>query len=171
MILLILFSSSVLTQVADRFSEIKSFKCAFIETLTVENDTFKFMGSVSIKKGKARIDVREPEKQIMIFDADSVFIWIEKDKRIKRTRTPISLSQLLFSPEDYYKVDSINNRWVYISPLKLDSTYPLSVQFNDDYFLKKIQFNQEGGKGKFTFYDYKINPEFPLTFFSINSIR
>jgi outer membrane lipoprotein-sorting protein len=87
-------------------NSIKSLECNFVEILLVQRDTLVFKGSIYAVRDKARIDVYEPEREVMIFEGDSVFIWNKQNGQIFRHETPIIFYNVLFSPSKNYKVDS-----------------------------------------------------------------
>ncbi|MBA7640066.1 hypothetical protein ES703_47730 [subsurface metagenome] len=169
MLIFLLISSSILSAVTERFSNIKTLECAFVETLEIETWSIYFSGLVFISRDGSRIEVEEPDKQIIIFKEDSVFIYIEKDNRLDKTIAPMSLSRLIFSPLDYYNIDSTIAGWTYLSAKEDIFSYPLSVFFNEKYFPERIRFTQEGVEGRFRFFKYKINPDLPDGIFSTDS--
>ncbi len=171
MIIFILTFSSILSLVTERFTNIQSLECTFVETLQIETGTFEFSGLAFIKRNESRIDVLKPDEQIIIIKGDSVFIYIKKDNRLEKMLAPISLSRLIFNPLNYYYVDSIAGGWTYLSPKDIIFSYPLSVFFNEEYFPEKIRFSQEGVEGRFRLFKYKFNPDLPDGFFSINSYQ
>ncbi|MCK4421861.1 outer membrane lipoprotein carrier protein LolA [candidate division WOR-3 bacterium] len=167
-----LISISVLSRVEERFSKVQSLECTFVETLWVENGSFEFTGFVYIVKEASRIDVKSPDEQVVIFRGDSVSIYIKKDDRLERTIAPLSLSRLIFAPGDYYLVDSIRGGWSYLS--SKDNTFfcPLAIRFDKkELFPLEIRFTQDGGEGRFYFYNYKVNPSLPGILFDIDSLR
>ncbi len=171
MIIFFLISSSILSLVTKSFIDIQSLECAFVETLQLENGTFEFSGKVFIGRDGSRIEVGKPDEQIIIFRGDSVFIYIKKDDRLEKTLAPISLSQLIFSPMEYYYVDSTEGKWTYLSPKDTTFSYPIRVLFSEEYFPRKIRFTQDEVEGRFNFFEYKLNPDIPAGFFSVDSIR
>jgi outer membrane lipoprotein-sorting protein len=170
MILVLFLVSSILTEVSEKLAKVKSLECDFNEVLFVQGDTFKFTGSVYAVKDKARIDVYKPEREVMIFESDSVFVWRELNGQVFRRQTPIILYNVLFSPSENYKVDSTGSDWIHLSPLKDGLDYPISVRLNKNYLPWKIKFMQESGVGMFTFSSYKLNKKYSESFFSLNSV-
>jgi len=168
-IILYFLISSVLNQVSDNLSSVKSLECNFSEVLMFQNDTLNFTGNVYALKDKARIDVFEPEREIMVFREDSVFIWREKTAQLFKREAPMIFYEILFSPAKSYKVDSSRLGWVYISPIKSELSYPLSVQFNKNLLPVKMKFFQESGSGEFTFTSYKLNQTYDEQFFSLDT--
>ena len=167
MIFLLILISSILTEASEKLKAIKSLECDFTEVLLLAGDTLNFQGVVYALKDKARIDVYEPEREIMIFEGDSVFIWREKTGQIYRRETPMIFYNVLFSPSTNYKVDSVSSNWVHLSPLKDEFNYPISVRFNKNLVPAKIRFIQDAGMGIFTFSSYKFNKIYPANFFSL----
>jgi outer membrane lipoprotein-sorting protein len=171
MIFVLFLISSQLTEVSEKLARVKSLECKFDEILLVQGDTMKFTGSVYAVKDKARIDVYKPEREIMIFEGDSVFVWREQNGQVFRRQTPIIFYSVLFSPSENYRVDSTSSKWMHLSPLKSELDYPISVRLNKDYLPEKIKFVQESGIGMFTFGSYKLNKTYPEDFFSLNSVK
>ncbi|MEJ2567638.1 MAG: hypothetical protein P8Z50_01975, partial [candidate division WOR-3 bacterium] len=157
MIFLLILVSPVLSDVSERLREVKSIECDFSEVLLFQGDTLNFKGTVYAVRDRARIDVFEPEREVMIFKGDSVFIWIEKTNQIYREKTPMVFYDVLFSPAKSYRVDSTNSGWVHLSSLKNKNNYPLSVKFNKNLLPEKINFVQEAGRGMFNFDSYRLN--------------
>jgi outer membrane lipoprotein-sorting protein len=168
MIFLLILISSILSDVTEKLRDVKSIECDFSEVLLFQGDTLNFKGTVYAVKDRARIDVYEPEREVMIFKGDSVFIWIEKTNQIYREKTPMVLYDVLFSPAKSYKVDSASSNWVHLSSLKGENNYPISVRFNKNFLPKKITFVQETGKGIFDFSSYRLNKTYPENFFSLD---
>jgi outer membrane lipoprotein-sorting protein len=171
MIFVLFLVSSILTDVSEKLAKVKSLECKFDEVLLVQGDTLRFTGSVYAVKDKARIDVYQPEREIMIFEGDSVFVWRELNGQVFRRQTPIIFYNVLFSPSANYKVDSTSSNWMHLSPLKNELDYPISVRLNKDYLPEKIKFMQESGVGIFTLSSYKLNKIYSEGFFSLNSVR
>lgn len=169
MIILYFLISSVLNQVSNNLSSVASLECNFSEALMFQGDTLNFTGNVYALKDKARIDVFEPEREIMVFRGDSVFVWREKTAQFFRREAPMIFYEILFSPANSYKVDSSRSGWVHISPIKSKLSYPLSVQFNKNLLPVKMKFFQESGSGEFTFTSYKLNKTYAEAFFSLDS--
>ncbi len=168
MIFLLILVSSILTEVSEKLKDVKSLECEFTEILIFQEDTLNFSGTVYAVRDKARIDVYEPEREVMVFKGDSVFIWREKTGQFYRRKTPMVFYNVLFSPSVNYKVDSISSNWVHLSSLKDGINYPISVRFNKDLLPENIKFFQETGMGKFTFSSYKLNKTYTEDFFSLN---
>jgi outer membrane lipoprotein-sorting protein len=168
MIFLLILISSILSDVSQRLREVKSIECDFSEMLVFQGDTLNFKGTVYAVRDRARIDVYEPEREVMIFKGDSVFIWIEKTNQIYRRETPMAFYNILFSPAESYKVESISSNWVHLSSLKGKNNYPISVRFNKNLLPEKINFIQETGKGLFNFSSYRLNKTYPEKFFSLD---
>lgn len=166
MIITLIIFSSILSQIEIRFSNIESLECAFVETLNVETGVIDFKGKVYISKENSRIDVKKPDEQIIIFVKDSVFIYIINDNRLERNIAPFSLSHLLYNPSDYYMIDSITEGWLFLSPKNDIFLYSISLLLNNEYLPKELQFMEEGVRGRFYFFNYKLNPELPADFFS-----
>jgi outer membrane lipoprotein-sorting protein len=169
MLFLLILISSILTEASEKLKAVKSLECDFTEVLLLQGDTLNFGGTVYAVKDKARIDVYEPEREIMIFEGDSVFIWREKTGQIYRRKTPMIFYNVLFSPSTSYKVDSTSLSWVHLSPLKEELNYPISVRFNENLLPEKLRFVQESGMGIFTFKSYKFNKIYKEKFFSLDS--
>jgi hypothetical protein len=161
--------SSVLNQVSDKLSSVASLECNFSEILMFHGDTLIFKGNVYAERDKARIDVFEPEREIMVFRKDSVLVWREQTAQFFRREAPMIFYEILFSPANSYKVDSSGAGWVHISPLGNNLSYPLSVRFNKDLLPEKMKFFQESGSGEFTFTSYKFNQSYDEQFFSLDS--
>jgi outer membrane lipoprotein-sorting protein len=168
MIFLLILISSILSNVSERLRDVESIECDFSEVLLFQGDTLNFKGTVYALRDRARIDVFEPEREVMVFKGDSVFIWIEKTDQIYREKTPMVLYDVLFSPEKSYMVDSAGSGWVHLSPLKDENNYPISVKFNKNLLPEKITFIQETGKGMFNFSSYRLNKKYPENFFSLD---
>jgi len=168
-LLLLFLISSILNQVSANLNSVTSIECAFTEVLTFNGDTLNFTGSVYAIRNKARIDVYTPEKEVMFFKGDSVFVWREKTGQIYRSKTPIVFYNVLFSPSVNYRVDSTSSNWTHLSPVKDEFGYPISVRFNKSFLPEKINFVQEAGGGTFTFNSYKLNKTYSENFFSLNS--
>jgi outer membrane lipoprotein-sorting protein len=171
MIFVLFLISSGLAEVSEKLAGVKSLECEFDEILFVQGDTLNFTGSVYAIKDKARIDVYKPEREVMIFEGDSVFVWREQNGQVFRRQTPINFYNVLFSPSSNYRVDSTSSKWMHLSPLKGELDYPISVRLNKDFLPWKIKFLQESGAGIFTFSSYKLNKTYPEGFFSLNSVR
>jgi outer membrane lipoprotein-sorting protein len=171
MIFLLILISSILTEVSEKLKAVKSLECDFTEVLLFQGDTLNFGGTVYAVKDKARIDVYEPEREIMIFKGDSVFIWREKTGQIYHRETPMVFYSVLFSPSVNYRVDSTSSSWVHLSPLREELNYPISVRFNKNLLPEQIKFVQESGMGIFTFKSYKLNNIYSENFFSLDSLR
>jgi len=167
-LLLLFLISSILNQVSEKLSSIKSVECNFTEVLTFHGDTLNFTGSVYAIRDKARIDVYAPEKEVMIFEGDSVFVWREETGQIYRSKTPMVFYNVLFSPAISYRVDSTSSNWTHLSPIKDEFGYPISVRFNKNFLPEKINFVQEAGGGAFTFNSYKLNKTYSENFFSLD---
>jgi outer membrane lipoprotein-sorting protein len=170
MIFVLFLVSSLLNEVSEKLAGVKSLECDFNEVLFVQGDTLNFTGSVYAVKDRARIDVYEPEREVMIFEGDSVFVWREQNGQVFRRQTPIIFYNVLFSPSANYRVDSTSSNWMHLSPLKDELDYPLSVRLNKNYLPEKIKFLQESGVGMFTFSSYKLNRKYPESFFSLSSL-
>jgi outer membrane lipoprotein-sorting protein len=168
MIFLLISVSSILTEVTGKLKDVKSLECNFTEILLFQGDTLNFSGTVYALKDRARIDVYEPEREVMIFEGDSVFIWRKKTGQVYRRKTPMVFYNVLFSPSVNYKVDSISSNWVYLSSLKDEINYPISVRFNKELLPEKMRFVQEAGMGIFTFKSYKLNKTYSKEFFSLD---
>lgn len=169
MIIVYFLISSILNQVSDGLSSVVSLECNFSEILMFQGDTLIFKGNVYAERDKARIDVFEPEREIMVFREDSVFVWREQTDQLFRREAPMILYEILFSPANSYKVDSSGAGWVHISPLGNNVSYPLSVRFNKDLLPEKMKFFQESSSGEFTFTSYKFNQIYDEEFFSLDS--
>ncbi|MEO0293373.1 MAG: hypothetical protein ABIN61_04010 [candidate division WOR-3 bacterium] len=169
--IILLFFSSILEEISEKLKEVRAIECNFTEILIVKGDTLKFRGSVYAEKKRARIDVYKPERQIMIFINDSIFLWTEKTNQVFRRKAPIIFYNVLFSPNLNYKIDSTSSGWIYLSPLKDELIYPISVLLNKDLLPKKIRFAQEEGSGVFTFSSYKLNKKYPEGFFSLDKMN
>ncbi len=170
MIFVLFLVSSVLNEVSEKLAGVKSLECKFDEILLIQGDTIKFTGSVYTVKDKARIDVYTPEREVMIFEGDSVFVWREQNGQVFRRRTPIIFYNVLFSPSANYRVDSTSSNWMHLSPLKDELDYPISVRLNKNYLPEKMKFVQESGVGMFTFSSYKLNKTYPESFFSLSLV-
>jgi outer membrane lipoprotein-sorting protein len=170
MIFILILGSSILTEVSENLKELKSLECDFTEILLFQEDTLNFSGTVYAIKDRARIDVYEPEREIMVFKGDSVFIWREKTGKVYRRKTPMVFYDVLFSPSVSYKVDSTISNWVHLSSLKNELDYPISVRFNKNLMPEKLKFVQETGMGVFTFSSYKFDKNYPENFFSLDFI-
>lgn len=168
MIFLLILVSSVLTEVSEKLKNVKSLECEFTEILLFQGDTLNFSGRVYAVRDRARIDVYAPEREVMVFKGDSVFIWREKTNQIYHRKTPMVFYNVLFSPSVNYKVDSISSNWVHLSSLKDEINYPISVRFNKDLLPEKIRFVQETGMGEFTFSSYRLNKTYEEELFSLN---
>ncbi len=168
MIFLFILLSSILTEVSENLKEVKSLECEFTELLLFEGDTLIFGGRVYAERNRARIDVYNPEREVMIFKGDSVFIWREKTGQVYRRQTPMVFYNVLFSPAVNYKVDSTSSNWVHLSSLKDENNYPVSVRFNKNFLPEKMNFVQGTGMGMFTFSSYKFNRTYPEDFFSLD---
>jgi outer membrane lipoprotein-sorting protein len=168
MIILLILFSSILTEVSEKLKDVKSLECEFTEILLFQGDTLNFSGTVYAVRDRARIDVYAPEREVMVFKGDSVFIWREKTGQVYRRKTPMVFYNVLFSPSVNYKVDSVSSNWVHLSSLKDESNYPISVSFNKDLLPGKIRFVQETGMGEFNFSSYKLNKTYGEEFFSLN---
>jgi len=168
MTLLLILVSSILSDVSAKLKDAKSIECDFTEILLFQGDTLNFKGTVYALRDRARIDVFEPEREIMIFKGDSIFIWIEKTDQFYREKTPMVFHNVLFSPAESYKVDSISSNWVHLSSLKDENSYPISVRFNKNLLPEKINFIQKTGKGMFGFNSYRLNKTYPENFFSLD---
>lgn len=168
MIFLLILISSILTEVSEKLKNVKSLECDFTEILLFQGDTLNFSGTVYALKDRAKIDVYEPEREVMIFLGDSVFIWREKTNQVYRRETPMVFYNVLFSPSVNYKVDSIRSNWVHLSSLKDEINYPISVRFNKELLPENIRFIQETGMGIFTFKSYKLNNIYSEKFFSLD---
>jgi outer membrane lipoprotein-sorting protein len=171
MIFLLVFISSILTEVSEKMKSVNSLECEFEEILLFQGDTLNFEGAVYAVKDKARIDVYAPEREIMIFEGDSVFVWREQTGQIYRRITPMVFYSVLFSPAVNYRVDSTSSNWIHLSPLKAELGYPISVRLNKSLLPEKMRFVQETGMGIFTFKSYKLNNIYPENFFSLDSLR
>ena len=169
MIILYLLFSSILNQVSDNLSSVTSLECKFYELVMFQGDTLIFTGNVYAERDKARIDVFEPEREIMIFRKDSVFVWREKTAQLFKREAPMIFYEILFSPAKSYKVDSTYCGWIHLSPIKNELGYPLSVQFNKNLLPAKMKFFQESGSGEFTFSSYQLNKTYDKEFFSLDS--
>jgi outer membrane lipoprotein-sorting protein len=170
MIFLLILLSSVLTEVSENLKSVKSLECEFDELLIFQGDTLIFDGMIYALKDRARIDVYNPEREVMIFHGDSVFILREKTGQIYRRQTPIAFYNILFSSDNSYKVDSTRSNWFYLSSLKNKIGYPISIRFNKDFLPEKMNFIQETGMGMFTFSSYKFNKTYPENFFSLKYV-
>jgi len=169
MIFLLILISSILSDVSERLREVQSVECDFSEILLFQGDTLNFKGTVYALRDRARIDVFEPEREVMIFKGDSVFIRIERTDQIYREKTPMVFYDVLFSPAKSYRVDSTCSGWVHLSSiLKNGNNYPISVKFNKNLLPEKINFIQETGKGMFSFNSYRLNKTYPENFFSLD---
>jgi outer membrane lipoprotein-sorting protein len=168
MIFLLILLSSVLTDVSENLKGVKSLECEFNELLLFGGDTLIFHGRVYALKDRARIDVYNLEREVMIFKGDSVFIWIEKTNQVYQRETPMVFYNVLFSPSANYKVDSTSSNWFHLSSLKDETNFPISVRFNKDLVPEKMNFVQETGMGMFTFSSYKFNRTYPEDFFSLD---
>jgi outer membrane lipoprotein-sorting protein len=171
MIITLIIFSSMLSQIEIRFSNIESLECAFVETLDVETGLIDFEGMAYINKENSRIDVNKPDEQIIIFIKDSVFIYIVNDNRLERNLAPFSLSHLLYNPSDYYMIDSITDGWLFLSPKNNVFLYSINLLLNNEYLPRKLQFIEEGVRGRFYFFNYKFNPELPEDFFSLDFLK
>jgi outer membrane lipoprotein-sorting protein len=169
MLLFLFLVSSVLNRVSDNLSSVKSVECKFSEVLMFQGDTLKFSGNVYALRDRARIDVFEPEREVMIFHEDSVFVWREETAQVFRREAPMVFYEILFSPAKSYKVSSKNSDWVNLSPIENNISYPLSVKFNNNLLPAKMRFYQETGAGEFTFTSYKLNQTYDEQFFSFDS--
>jgi outer membrane lipoprotein-sorting protein len=105
MIILLILFSSILTEVSEKLKDVKSLECEFTEILLFQGDTLNFSGTVYAVRDRARIDVYAPEREVMVFKGDSVFIWREKTGQVYRRKTPMVFYNVLFSPSVNYKVD------------------------------------------------------------------
>lgn len=168
MLFLLILFSSILTEVSKNLKEVKSLECEFDELLLFQGDTLVFDGRVYAERDRARIDVYNPEREVMIFKGDSVFIWREKTGQVYKRKTPMALHTVLFSPSVNYKVDSTSSNWFYLSSLKDEANYPISVRFNKDLLPEKMNFVQESGMGMFTFSSYTFNKTYHENFFSLS---
>jgi outer membrane lipoprotein-sorting protein len=157
--------------VSESLKGVKSLECEFSELLLFGGDTLIFDGKVYALKDRARIDVYNPEREVMIFRGDSVFVWREKTGQVYRREAPMAFYSILFSPSDNYKVDSTVSDWVYLSSLNDENNYPISVRFNKDFLPEKMNFVQGTGMGMFTFSSYKLNNTYPENFFSLSYIQ
>jgi len=171
MIITLIIFSSMLSQIENRFSNIESLECEFVETLDVETGIIDFEGVVYINNENSRIDVNKPDKQTIILNKDSVFIYIINDNRLEKNLAPFSLSHLLYNPSDYYMIDSITNDWLFLSPKNNVYLYSISLLLNNEYLPKKLQFMEEGMQGRFYFFNYKLNPELPKDFFTPDFLK
>ncbi len=171
MIFLLIFVSSILTEVSEKLSAVSSLECDFTEVLLFQGDTLNFKGAVYAIKDRARIDVYDPEREVMIFKGDSVFVWREKTGQIYRRVTPMIFYSVLFSPSSNYKVDSTSSSWIHLSPLKEELNYPISVRLNKNLLPEKLRFVQETGMGIFTFKSYELDKTYSENFFSLDSLR
>ncbi|MBN1694038.1 hypothetical protein JW879_01400 [candidate division WOR-3 bacterium] len=171
MIFLLIFISSILTEVSEKLKAVNSLECEFSEVLLFGGDTLNFTGVVYALRDRARIDVYEPEREIMIFEGDSIFVWREQTGQIYRRVTPMIFYGVLFSPAANYKVDSTSSNWIHLSPLKAELGYPISVRLNKNLLPEKMRFVQESGMGIFTFKSYKLNNIYPENLFSLDSLR
>ncbi len=169
MLMFLFLVSSVLNQVSNNLSSVKSIECNFNEILMFHGDTLNFSGTVYAVRDKARIDVFKPEREIMFFQRDSVFIWRKSTNQVFRRETPMVFYNVLFSPGVSYKVDSTKSGWAHLSPIKSELGYPISVRFNNKFLPERIKFHQESGTGEFTFTSYKLNQVYDEKFFSLNS--
>jgi outer membrane lipoprotein-sorting protein len=168
MMFLLILLSSVLTEVSENLKGVESLECEFNELLLFGGDTLIFDGRIYAERNRARIDVYNPEREVIIFRGDSVFIWREKTGQVYQRETPMAFYNVLFSPAAGYKVDSTSSNWVHLSSLNNDSNYPISVRFNKNFLPEKMNFVQGSGMGMFTFGSYKFNKTYPLNFFSLN---
>ena len=168
MIFLLILVSSILTEVSEKLKNVKSLECDFTEILLFQGDTLNFSGTVYALKDRARIDVFDPEREVIVFEGDSVFIWREKTNQVYRRETPMVFYNVLFSPSVNYKVDSISSNWVHLSSQKDEINYPISVRFNKELLPEKLSFVQEAGMGIFTFKSYKLNKTYSKDFFSLD---
>lgn len=170
MLFVLIFVSSILTQVSEKLKDVKSLECDFTEILLFQGDTLNFTGTVYAVRDRARIDVYEPEREVMIFKGDSVFIWREKTGQVYRRETPMVFYDVLFSPSVSYKIDSTGSNWVHLSSVKNGANFPISVRFNKNLLPAKLRFVQESGMGIFTFSSYKLDRDYPENFFSLDYI-
>lgn len=169
MIILYLLFSSILNQVSDNLSSVTSLECEFYEVIMFQGDTLIFTGNVYALRDRARIDVFEPEREIMVFRKDSVCVWREKTAQLFNRQAPMVFYEILFSPAESYKVDSAYSGWVHLSPIKNELGYPLAVQFNKNLLPSKMKFFQESGSGEFIFSSYRLNKAYDEEFFSLDS--
>lgn len=170
MLIFLFLVSSVLNQVSNNLSSVKSIECNFTEILMFHGDTLKFSGTVYAVRDKARIDVFKPEREIMFFQGDSVFIWRESTRQVFRRETPMVFYNVLFTPEVSYRVDSTKSGWAHLSPIKSELGYPISVRFNKNFLPEKIKFHQESGVGEFIFTSYRLNQVYDEKFFSLYTV-
>lgn len=171
MILLLVFYTGSLNNVREHFQDIGNFKCSFVETLQVQNDTFHFSGEVFVERENSRIDVEEPDPQIMIFRGDSVLRLDKKTGTTQKYLAPLSLSNILYFPDNYYRVDSISHGVYFLSPYNEELTFPVTIKFNDELFPEELSFKQKGGGGKFYFFDFRTDVEFSRGLFNPDSLK
>ncbi len=102
MILLIL--SSLLTDF-ERVIHKGVFVSAFVETLYTGETRMVFTGRIYVSEEGFRIEVLEPEKQVLVGKGSNVLIYLENEEKPIETRMPFGLDKLFFDKERFRRIE------------------------------------------------------------------
>ena len=102
MILLIL--SSLLTDF-ERVIHKGVFVSTFVETLQAEGTRIEFKGKMYLCMDGFRIEVLEPEKQVLVGKGSNVWIYLENEEKPIETTMPFGLDKLFFDKEMFRRIE------------------------------------------------------------------
>lgn len=102
MILLVL--SSLLTDF-ERVIHKGVFVSTFVETLQAGETRMAFTGRIYVSTEGFRIEVLEPEKQVLVGKGSNVWIYLENEEKPIETTMPFGLDKLFFDKEMFRRIE------------------------------------------------------------------
>ena len=171
-------NSAVLDAVQKKYEQTRSFKAKFIQKsyLKVMGQSQEAEGEVAIQKpGKMKWDYRAPDRQILISNGNTLWLYLPEENQVTKTQVDSIYSSntpaLFLAGEGQLKESfhvekaaKKNNGWTLaLIPKESDSNIDRLILYTDNSYqiIGSSVYDKLGNKTKIIFSNIQIDPGFP----------